>query len=143
LINRARLRYLLAAFAATGTFFFIGILLYIQFQGTDEGLYSICVIFSVMGAFASIISRTANLDLDPHEDKSITMLRGIFRIVLAVIFTAFMIAAAKANLIAGIVTSSLWAFIAYSFLCGFSERFAPEMLASFEKGTTQKPNAPK
>ncbi|MFN9450052.1 MAG: hypothetical protein ACK58U_10390, partial [Rubrivivax sp.] len=59
--------------------------------------------------------------------------QGASRILMGVLFAAFLIAAAKANLVAGLVASSTAALLAYSFVCGFSERFVPEMLGGLEK----------
>ena len=128
-----RLCYLLAASASATFMFIVALLLFIFYSKSDYDIYPACAMFAICGAFASVITRTSVVEIKPREDWRITALRGGYRIVLAVLLSSFMIVAAKANLILGIVTSTSWSLLAYSFLCGFSERFGAEILAKFEQ----------
>jgi hypothetical protein len=130
--NRGRYRYLIATSAAALTLLLIGWLLRWILEDAESKLYAACMIFAVSGAFASVITRSSSVMIDPTEDQDIVVLRGIYRILLAILLTAFMLAAAKANLVAGIVMTTPATLLAYSFLCGFSERFVPEILANLE-----------
>ena len=131
--DRGRLCYLLAATGSATMTFLVSLSILLFLTKGDETIYPLCAIFAIGGALASVITRISVVEISPAEDRRITALRGGYRIVLAVLLAAFMIVAAKANLIAGFVTNASWSLLAYSFLCGFSERFGPEILAKFEQ----------
>jgi hypothetical protein len=135
--NSGRLCYLLSASSASLVFGLIALALFLWYPIEEHRLYAGCMLFAIGGAFASVIVRTSSVEVDPTERREIVVLRGVFRIVLGVLLAAFLIAAAKANLIAGIAVSTPWSFVAFSFLAGFSERFVPEILANFEQKSTK------
>jgi hypothetical protein len=128
-----RLGYLISATVAALVFGVVGALLYIYYPVVRQRIYFACMTAAVCGAFASVITRVSNVDVDLSESHWIVLFRGSFRIILAILLSSFMIAAAKANLIAGILVSSQWSYVAYAFVCGFSERFGHDILSSLEK----------
>ncbi|GEM_PF-5183982 len=135
--NTYRLCYLMAASLAALISAIVCLGFWQYLRGNPGEDYALCAVFSVLGAFASVILRTSSVPVVVGEDWRITALRGAFRIILAMLLTAFLIAAAKANLLAGIFTLATWSLLAYSFVCGFSERFGPEILANLERGKSR------
>lgn len=136
--NDARMQYTAAATGSAAVFTLLGWLYDAFYPREDLRVYGVCAAFAALGAFASVIFRIKDVEVDPLEDKLNVQSRGAFRIVVGVLFAAFLIAAAKANLVAGIATTTTASLLAYSFLCGFSERFAPDQLGGLEKPVAER-----
>lgn len=140
--SAARIRYATAATISTAALALLAYLFYEFYWVADLRIYGACGMFAAIGAFASVILRIPSIPVDPFEDQWIVSYQGAFRIVIGVIFAAFLVVAAKANLVAGIANTSATTLLTYAFICGFSERFAPELLASFEKAVASARNKP-
>jgi hypothetical protein len=131
--NRTRVHYAMASSLAMAVLALIGYAVYEFHPDGELQIYGACILFASLGAFASVALRIASVPVDPLESGWVIRYQGASRILMGVLFAAFLIAAAKANLVAGLVATSTAALLAYSFVCGFSERFVPEMLGGLEK----------
>lgn len=132
----ARLAYTVAATSAVSIATLLGWIFYAFYPEPEVRIYGACGTFAALGAFASVILGLQKLTIDPLEKKQNMQAFGAFRIVVGILFAVFLIAAAKASLIAGFAVTTTASLLAYSFACGFSERLAPDLLTSLEKTTT-------
>lgn len=131
--NRTRVQYALSSTVAAIVLAFASYLVYYFHQDPQISIFGACGGFAALGAFASVVLRITTVPVDPLEAGWVIKYQGASRVLIGVLFAAFLIAAAKANLIAGIAATTTAALLAYSFLCGFSERVAPELLSGLER----------
>jgi len=120
--------YWLAALAAAVVLAALLSGLYAWYPVAAHRIYALYLVFAVGGSLASVMLTTASMPVGTYEQPANLAIRAVFRIIIGVLFAAFFVAGCKANLIAGIAASTPWAFAAFSFVSGFSERFVPEIL---------------
>ena len=131
--NVARVQYACAAIGLTLVLGLLTYLFYAQDGGGELRNFGACPLFAAFGAFASVILRLQGIAVDPFESTALVLFQGAFRILVGVLFAIFLVAAAEANLLAGIATTNTATLLAYSFISGFSERFAPEIISRLNK----------
>src|SRR5262249_22607636 len=139
---RNRLRYLLGMLAGVFVLFVFGVVLVLASgrQGALEKvmpvyLLPLVLLFSGMGAMTSVLTRLSSIDLRDQTSVPLVFISGMARPVTAVFF------ALVVSLLLGLrvldfhvgmkggedVPPAL--FLVAAFLCGFSERFAEDVLA--------------
>jgi hypothetical protein len=133
-----RLRYVLGVAASAIVIFFISCLPQVLgFQVTIAGAdlfrnLTVVVAFAGMGAITSVLTRLAGIDLSAQTSKSMVFISGASRPVAAVCFSLVVYIIMKSGFVEfhvgrSSVDSSDMELVA-GFLCGFSERFAQDIL---------------
>jgi hypothetical protein len=102
---------------------------YLFFNGKDS-IYNILVgcFFGSCGAFVSVLQRYKTIDVIKYSTWQYTTVSSISRILIGTIFGALLIISNKSGLILNIITNNFYLLYAFSFMCGFSERFFPELM---------------
>jgi hypothetical protein len=95
-------------------------------------------IVGALGSIASIMLRIRDRDFAAYTASSDPwpwLFFGLFKPVIGALFALFIFAVIKSGLLPVEVTDDTegWLIIAVSFIAGFSERFAPNMLSSTEQ----------
>ena len=100
--------------------------------------------FAGIGSTASVLTRLSTMDLGNETSKGMLLLSGASKPLIAIAFACIVYIIMKHQLVAISVGGSgkeaaeaaIWVA---AFLCGFSERFASDIIAKFEPtGTSTK-----
>jgi hypothetical protein len=141
---RNRLRYLLGMLAGIFVLFVFGVVLVLASDphGALEKvmpvyLLPLVLLFSGMGAMTSVLTRLSSIDLRDQTSVPLVFISGMARPVTAVFFAlvvSLLLGLRVLDFHIGIrggedVPPAL--FLVAAFLCGFSERFAEDVLARF------------
>jgi len=90
--------------------------------------YPLFLAAGTLGGLASVFNQLKLLNPGSIFDVRSVFLFGMVRVTLGALLTIFFVVAAKANLLLGIATSNNWAFAAFSFFSGFSERWVIDQM---------------
>jgi hypothetical protein len=106
------------------------------------------LLFAFMGTITSVMLRLSSIDLRDQTSMPLILLSGAARPITAVIFALVLYLLVAANFLELHIgsqddTSRQYLYMLVSFLCGFSERFASDILSRFggELGPIQPPDA--
>lgn len=97
-------------------------------------------IVGALGSIASIMLRIRDSDFETYKSTSSDpwpwLFFGLFKPIVGALFALFIFAVIKSGLLPVEVPDATegWFVVAVSFIAGFSERFAPNILASTEGG---------
>jgi hypothetical protein len=101
--------------------------------------------FAGLGASASVLSRLTTIDLKEETSKTMVLIAAAARPALAVIFASVIFVILNNNIISvGTDTTKLAMIWVAAFLCGYSERFASDILdrVPFAPGNNGAPAPP-
>jgi hypothetical protein len=101
--------------------------------------------FAGLGASASVLSRLTTIDLKEETSKTMVLIAAAARPALAVIFASVVFVILNNNIISvGTDTTKLAMIWVAAFLCGYSERFASDILdrVPFASGDNGAPASP-
>ena len=141
---RNRLRYLLGMLAGIFVLFVFGVVLVLVSGGHGAlekampvYLLPLVLLFAGMGAMTSVLTRLSSIDLRDQTSLPLVFISGMARPVTAVFFAlvvSLLLGLRVLDFHIGIkgdedVPPAL--FLVAAFLCGFSERFAEDVLARF------------
>jgi hypothetical protein len=101
--------------------------------------------FAGLGASASVLSRLTTIDLKEETSKAMVLIAAAARPALAVIFASVIFVILNNNIVSiGTDTTKLAMIWVAAFLCGYSERFASDILdrVPFAPGGNGAPASP-
>ncbi len=132
----ARLTYLAAGSIAAGAI--VGVALAVgYFTSTDARAVVAGAAAGAVGAWASILSRVAQLELGRLETPANLKFQGITRILLGMIFGIVAIVAMKSGQVFPAVSTNAWFTTLVTFIGGWSERLVPEIMSKVEARVVQ------
>jgi hypothetical protein len=147
---RNRLRYLLGMLAGVLTLSVFGVALQaskaLQQSVMPPHVLPLVLLFAGMGAMTSVLTRLSSIDLRDQTSIPMVFISGMARPVTAVFFAlvvSLVLALRIVDIHVGVagneaVPASL--FLVAAFLCGFSERFAQDVLARVGGGAVRGRN---
>ncbi|MEY4768189.1 MAG: hypothetical protein RL637_828 [Pseudomonadota bacterium] len=102
--------------------------------GIPTHLFLMVILFGSIGSVVSIMVRIQDFLVLEVRDKFILYFTGAFKPIIGMVFAIFVFAIIKSNLLplAIRIDSEHYLFMATSFLAGFSERFAKDIVDSLE-----------
>lgn len=92
--------------------------------------YALVALLGGAGAFASVVARQHD---NEYFSARLMFVSGMSRVVLGAIFGEFLAVAVFGNIALGFLASSLPAMCFAAAVAGFSERFVPDLIESFER----------
>jgi hypothetical protein len=103
--------------------------------GVPAHLFLMVLVFGSVGSVVSIMVRIQDFLTLEMRDKFILYFIGAFKPIIGMAFALFVFAVIKSNIlpIAIKIDSEYYFFMATSFLAGFSERFAKDIVNSLEE----------
>jgi hypothetical protein len=101
--------------------------------------------FAGLGASASVLSRLTSIDLKDEPMKKMVLVTGATRPALAVIFASVIFVILSNNIISvklssgsEVAAASLPLVWVAAFMCGYSERFASDLIAQVPWGSQEQ-----
>jgi hypothetical protein len=136
LYDKAHFRYVSTAFTATIASI-APALIYVSLASKDA-IYQILVggFFGSCGAFVSVLQRFNNIIIPKHSTWRFTLIRALSRIVIGCIFGGLFVIANKSGMILNLLNTNSFLIYAFSFMCGLSERFFPDLMKKTESSLT-------
>lgn len=110
-----------------------------QFLKINPSVILLIGIVGALGSIASIMLRIRDSDFESYKTSSDPwpwLFFGLFKPIVGALFALFIFAVVKSNLLPIEIPDDTegWFIVALSFIAGFSERFAPNILSSTEEG---------
>lgn len=102
--------------------------------GISTNLLLVVIIFGFIGSIVSIMSRIQDFSKDIDTDSTTLILIGLFKPIVGTSFALFIFGILKSGLIPININveTEVYFFIALSFIAGFSERFAKDIISKTE-----------
>jgi hypothetical protein len=135
-----RLRYLLGVLLGCAVSFLFGVSLIFVSVLTEQFIprthLLLVVLFACMGTIASVMLRLSSIDLREQTNITLILISGLARPITAVLYALVLYLLVMSKFIEVHIgpadeAGSKYFFLLVSFLCGFSERFASDILSRF------------
>ncbi|TMJ56722.1 MAG: hypothetical protein E6G81_13585 [Alphaproteobacteria bacterium] len=139
--TRNRSKYLSGFLIGTVVTVAVGVLIllvinYIQ-DAFEIKLLASMLVFAGLGSITSALSRVASVDLRDETNDRDVLLSGAVRPIVAICFAILFYVLLKMDIIeikGWQQNGTPWVFLAAAFLCGYSERFADDIVGRLQRG---------
>jgi len=148
--GKNRIHYLLGALMGVGVVAVLGAILIwsaVLAPYLKPELLPLLLIFASMGSFTSILTRLSKIDLRQETSRRMLYVSGATKPLTAMFFALVVFFILDLEVVSiqpgkAEAPNSGGVFIIAAFLCGFSERFAKDLLGSFERDPGDRDREP-